>query len=315
MDAQYSYDCAKEAEDFAQKSNMPLYIAKANNLLGILYYRKGDLNTALSYHKKALELRTALNDKKGIALSLTNLGNIYSDLTHYKLAEEAYLKALDINNQLNLHKQIDNCLLNLGVLSAELKMMNVAENYFNRALINSKKRYDYDMQATCLNNLAEINISKQNYDAAIANCLNSIKVKELMENEMEMADSYLTIATAYLKKNDAQNATENLKLADSIIFKFNYLPAKVISLKIHADYNELEKNYEAAFFAIKQWTALNDSITKASKSIEVETNFIETNVSAAPINITNDPNYMIAFFTCLVVMTLLLTTFILKFKR
>ena len=315
IDAQYSYDCAIEAENFAQKTRLPFYVAKANNLLGILFYRKGDLNAALSYHKKALELRNKINDKKGIALSQTNLGNIYSDLTRYKLAEDAYLKALAINNELNLPKQIDNCLLNLGVLSTELQMTNVAENYFNRALDNSKKRFDYEMQAACLNNLAEINIIKKNYDAAIANCLNSIKVKELMDNEMEMADSYLTIAAAYIKKKEGSSAFENLKMADSIISKFDYLSAKILALKVYSEYYELEKNFEASLIAIKQWHNLNDSITKANKEIDVETNFIESKlVSESSVEIEKK-EFPFLLLTILIVMTLVLTAFIIKFKR
>lgn len=315
IDAQYSYDCAKEAEVYAQKTGLPLYTAKANNLLGILFYRKGDLNTALSYHKIALALRILINDKKGIALSQTNLGNIYSELTLYKLAEEAYLKALEINNELNLPIQIDNCLLNLGVLSTELKMINVAEDYFNRALSNAKKRNDYEVQASCLNNLAVINTIKQDFDAAIANSYNSIKVKELMDNEMEMADSYLNIAVAYIKKKEAQEALKNLKVADSIILKFNYLAAKIQSLKAYSEYYELENNYEASLSALKQFTHLKDSLEKANKEIDLENNFIETKIINNSATETEKQKLPIAFFSILIIMVIVLTTFIFKFKR
>lgn len=315
FDAQYSYDCAKEAEFYAQKAGLPFYTSKASNLLGILFYRKGDLNKALSYHKIALALRTLINDKKGIALSQTNLGNIYSELTLFKLAEEAYLKALEINNELNLPIQIDNCLLNLGVLSAELKMINVAENYFNRALSNSKKRNDYEMQASCLNNLAFINITKQDYDAAIANSYNSIKVKELMENEMEMADSYLNIAVAYTKKNEAPEAIKNLLIADSIILKFNYLAAKIQSLKAYSEYYELEKNYEASLLSLKKFSHLKDSLEKVNKEISHEANFIEDKINTESISKTEKNKMPFLFFSILIIMAILLTAFILKFKR
>jgi tetratricopeptide (TPR) repeat protein len=315
IDPQYSYDCAKKAEVYAQKVGLPFYTAKANNLLGILFYRKGDLNTALSYHKIALNLRTLINDKKGIALSQTNLGNIYSELTLYKLAEDAYLKALAINNDLNLSEQIDNCLLNLGVLSADLKMINVAENYFNRAITNAKKRNDYGMEAACLNNLAVINTIKQDFDAAIANSYNSIKAKELMDNEMEMADSYLNIAVAYIKKKEAPEAFKHLKIADSIILKFNYLAAKIQSLKAYSEYYELEKNYEASLLSLKQFTTLKDSLTKASKEIGFENTFIETKISEQMIAETEKNKLPFVFFVILIIMILGLTAFIFKFKR
>lgn len=56
IDPQYSYDCAKRAEEYAKKSGSAYYLAKAYNLLGVLYYRKNDLSKALVYHKKALQL-------------------------------------------------------------------------------------------------------------------------------------------------------------------------------------------------------------------------------------------------------------------
>lgn len=315
INAQYSYNCAKQAEAFAQITNLPYYIAKSNNLLGILYYRKGDLNTALSYHKKALALRTTINDKKGIALSQTNLGNIFSELALYKLAENAYLKALEINNELNSPNQIDNCLLNLGVLSADLKMINVAENYFNRALNNSTKRNDYEIQASCLNNLAVINTAKQDFDAAIAKCYNSIKVKNLMDNEMEMADSYLNIAVAYIKKKEAKLALENLLIADSIILKFNYLAAKTEALKIYSEYYELEKNFESSLVYLKKSTFLKDSLEKANREIRLENTFVEKEIISNPLNETKEKQFPIIYFTILCVLTLLIALFILKFKR
>ena len=274
-DIQYSYDCAKEAEDFAKKSGLPFYMAKANNLLGILYYRKGDLTTALNYHKKALQQRLRINDKRGVAQSQVNLGNIYSELARYKPAETAYLLALAINNELQLQQQVDNCLLNLGVLNTELKNTTAAENYFNQAFKNAEKRFDYDLQAQCLNNLAVINIGKENYDAAIANSINSLKLKNLMDNEMEMADSYLNLAVAYIQKKEALPALQNLVIADSIILKYNYLAAKIEALKVFAQYYQLEKNYEKAFEHLQKYYYLKDSLSQATKEIEAF-GFIET---------------------------------------
>ncbi len=311
-DVQYSYDCARLAENYAQKASEPFYTAKAFNLLGILFYRKGDLNTALSFHKKALKLRTIINDKYGVALSQANLGNIYSDLGRFKSAEEAYLKALDINNELKLPKQIDNCLLNLGVLSVELKMINVAESYFMRALKNAEKRFDYEVQASCLNNLAYINIQKQNYDAAIANCLNSIKIKDLMENEMEMADSYLNIAAAYINKKEALHALENLIIADSIIVKFNYLAAKIDALKTYSEYYKLNNNYEKAFESLQRATALTDSLAKENKKIS-EDNFIET-TAEEPVVKEQAKEFPYFLLGVLVLVALGCTGFILKNK-
>lgn len=312
-DAQYSYNCAKEAERCGQRASLPFYSAKAMNLLGILFYRRGDLSTALSYHKKALKLRTAINDKKGIALSQANLGNIYSDLARYKSAEVAYLAALEINNELNNAKQIDNCLLNLGVLSVQLKAINIAENYFLRALKNAEKRFDYEVQASCFNNLAYINILKQNYDASIANSLNSIKIKNLMDNEMEMADSYLNIAAAYINKKEGLHALENLIIADSIISEFNYLSAKIASFKTWSEYYRSQNDFEKAYSSLQKANALTDSLALANKQID-ESNFVETEAEAIGIK-TETNKFPFLYFNILILLIILSAVFVLKNKR
>jgi len=313
VDAQYSYNCAKEAERCGQRASLPFYSAKAMNLLGILFYRRGDLSTSLSYHKKALKLRTVINDKKGIALSQANLGNIYSDLARYKSAEVAYLAALQINNELNNAKQIDNCLLNLGVLSVQLKAINIAEDYFNRALKNAEKRFDYEAQASCYNNLAYVNILKQNYDASIANSLNSIKIKNLMDNEMEMADSYLNIAAAYINKKEGLNALKNLVIADSIITKFNYLSAKIASYKTYSEYYQSENNYEKAFASLQKANALTDSLAIVNKQID-ESNFVEAETELV-VEESKPTKFPFLYFNILILLILLSAVFVLKHKR
>lgn len=316
-DAQYSYLCAKQAEYFSQKISLPYYTSKANNLLGILYYRKGDLKKALSYHKIALNLRTITNDQKGIALSETNLGNIYTDLHEYKLAEMAYLKAIEINNLLGNQKQTANGLLNLGVLKVEEHNLPLAIDYFKKANDLAKKINDYEIEAMCLNNMADVNILLKNYDEAIANAENSIKLKSIMDNEMEMADSYINIANAFMQKNEPEPALENLTIADSIITKYDYIIAKIPSLIIKYTYFEKIKNYELAFKYLKEKNILKDSLDKLNKDYDLENNFEETLFKAGITDNTGAKNgfKMYMFFGLFFFIALILLLFVFKFKR
>lgn len=321
IDPQYSFNCAKYAEKFAKASDRPYYIAKAGNLLGVLYFRKHDLITSLSYHKKALNLRTIINDKKGIAISQTNLGNLYGELKKYTLAEDAYLKALQINNELNDKKQVGNCLLNLGVLNAEQAsankdsvLVNVAKNYFEKAIQNGRLRFDYELEAECLNNLAVINTILERFDEAIANAENSIKIKDLMDNEMEKADSYLNISNAYFKKDDTRWGLNNLWIADSIIKKYNYTSAAIQSLKIKSDYYNRERNYEKAYQSLTQLRALEDSLDEVNKQINLKNNFIENENFKIQTGI-NDFKFPWVLLNIFIIMAISITALAFKLKR
>jgi tetratricopeptide (TPR) repeat protein len=282
-DPQYSYDCARLAENYAQRANQPYYTAKAFNLLGILYYRKGDLGRAVSFHKEALALRRLIRDSAGIALSLVNLGNAYSEMELYPQAETAYLEALALNTDLGQQKQAGNCLLNLGVMVAGLKKAEAAENYFNLALANARMRYDYELQASCLNNLAEVHLMHGNYDAAMANASNSLKIKELMDNDMDMADSYLILSKASLRRQQVNEGKNYLRMADSIIDRFGYLAARLQSLMLHADYWVQEKNYELAYQTLNRYHQLKDSLELANEDV-ADASFTETPLKAGAMN-------------------------------
>ena len=272
---QYSYNCAKQAEYFGLQSRSEKHLAKAYNLMGVLFYRKGDLKKALEFHQKALEIRQAIRDEVGIALSETNLGNIYSDLQKNEMAEKSYLSALQINNKLGNDKQTGNCYINIGVLKIAENKMDEAEKYFLNAYKIAKTIMDYELEAMCLNNLAVINIEKNNFEPAIGNSLDALKVKEIMGNEIEKADSYINLAKAYFKLGDQKNSDYYLNKADSLCAVYNYMEAKRELLKLRSDIYAANKKYDLAFNTYKSYIHLRDSINYENKMLAQEYNFVE----------------------------------------
>lgn len=313
---QYSYECAKKAESYAQKVSLPYYSAKVNNLLGILYYRKGELKKAITYHLNALNIRTAINDKKGMALSNLNLGNVYTDLHNYSLAESYYLKSLQINSELNNEEQINNCLINLGTLASQQRKDEVASEYFTTVLNSAKKNNNYELQAMSFNNLAVIKMNTQKFEESIALSHNSIKAKELSENEVEKADSYLNIALCYLFLNDLKQTQTFLQISDSIINRFGYLAAKLNYLQIEHQYFNALNDYKNAYNSLNLLHKLNDSILLANKEAKLENDFIEfiedTKRDSSP---KNSDTGIYWFWGILILLGISLFMFVLKNKR
>jgi tetratricopeptide (TPR) repeat protein len=308
-DPEFSMQCATKACRFAERAGVAYYSAKAHNLMGILAYRKNDFGGALSHHKKALALRTSIRDERGMAMSQVNLANIYTDMGQYDLAETAYNEALKISSEAGDEERAGSCLLNLGVLNAERRNDRAARDYFEQARSNAAKRFDYALEALCLNNLSVINMNLGDYDQAIANCVNSIKVKDLMDNDIEKADSYLNLALAFLKKCDPRSALENLNIADSIISVFNYSGAKINALKIRSEYLATQNKYEEAYALLKRHDHLRDSL----RAIPVA-------APQAPVfraGLAPEQQFEFPFFylNILIVVSLLGATLLFKFKR
>ncbi|MBK7310295.1 MAG: tetratricopeptide repeat protein [Sphingobacteriaceae bacterium] len=276
---QYAYNCAKQAEFFATQSGSQKHLAKAYNLIGVLYYRKGDLKKALAQHQKALEIREAIKDERGIAMSETNLGNIYTDLQKNEMAERSYMKALQINHKLNNEKQSANCYINIGVLKMGEKKLEESEKYFLNAYKIAKNTMDYELEAMCLNNLAVINIEGKNYESAIGNCLDALKANEIMGNEMDKTDSYINLARAYYRLNDEKNCDFYVNKADSLCRVFDYLDAKCKLLLLKSGIAE-GKDPVLALHCYKVYISLKDSIEKENRLIVSSNDFNDEKIES-----------------------------------
>ncbi len=272
---QYAYNCARQAEFFGQQAKSNKHLAKAYNLLGILFYKKGDLKTALDYHQKALSLREIENDEYGITLSEINIGNILSDLQKYELAELSYARALQINSKLGTLKQCGNCYINLGVLKMSQAQPDEAEKNFYEAFKIAKSIVDYELEALALNNLSYISILKGNYEVAVSKCFDALKAKDIMDNEVEKTDSYLNLAKAFFYLKDFKNMNFYLAKADSFWRAYNYTEAQFEYYRLVSEIYEYNKNHEAALTAFKRFTELKDSLLTEKQLLAASYNFTD----------------------------------------
>ncbi|MBK9285777.1 MAG: tetratricopeptide repeat protein [Sphingobacteriaceae bacterium] len=234
IDPFYSFECAEWAEKSANESKNPYYLAKAFNLKGIIFYRKGEYPKALNYHRKALEFRTKIKDLDGIVKSNINLANIYSELNMFLTAEANYNSAYEICVQTQNHLQATNCLMNMGVLfatAASLQKDSIhflkAQDYFKRAFRSANQMHHYELMAEILNNTAVLNLIQQENEDAVANGMDALKLYDIMELDAMKADVYLNLALANLYLKNVSSANDCLTKADSLIRYFNLTESKL----------------------------------------------------------------------------------------
>jgi tetratricopeptide (TPR) repeat protein len=111
----------KIAEKYAQK--------KESNSLVVLR-----TDSALFYFNMSLKIRKAIDDKKGIANTLNNIGELYQTIGKYEDAEAHLNEALIIRKQLNNKNDIAFSLTNLAALNYRLGKIDLAKKYADEAL-------------------------------------------------------------------------------------------------------------------------------------------------------------------------------------
>jgi diguanylate cyclase (GGDEF)-like protein len=125
----------KECEQFLKKKKL---IPKQE--LGLFYIIMGvallslnKLNEAISYFKKALDIREQLNDKKGMAACYLDMAVVYQQQLNFILSEEYYKNALRLYEEIGYQMGITISLLDLGSLYFNYNL-NKAEEYCMKAL-------------------------------------------------------------------------------------------------------------------------------------------------------------------------------------
>ncbi len=272
-----SFRYAKLCQQHANSGHSKKHLAKSYNLLGVLFYKKGDFKKAIRYHKEALRLRLECNDVLGIAFSQTNLGNIYVDLKQFKMAESSHLKALEAYKNLNDEPRIANCLINLGALKQHMDLQDAAYEYYKLALQFGETLNDYDIRSICLNNIAIVFASKRDFEKSIAYNEDALKLRNLMDNNVEVTDSYLNLASNYIQLNQLDKAKYHLDTAFSLSKHFEYYEAEQEAYKIYSEYYSAVKKYEHAYQYLKSYYLSRDSLLTEQHSEQQLFNFDEGN--------------------------------------
>ena len=129
---------------FSNSSNLAtIYVNMA-----LIAYNEADLDIALAYDEKAIELFIKLlgENHPNVAVVYSNIGIIYDDLHNYSLALKFHLKAMEIREHVygNEHAETLISYKNLGAFFFEPCDYINSLDYYNKALDACKVITDTD---------------------------------------------------------------------------------------------------------------------------------------------------------------------------
>ena len=313
-DPELSYKIATLCEQEAQKSKSTLHLAKSNNLLALLFYKKGDYTKALQFQKKSLQLSQSIQNQFWIAINQANLGNIYSDINYPKLAEYSYLQSLQASNETGNTLQITRCLINIGVLKHEQKEFNAAIKQFEEALKYANDIGNQELIADCYNNIGTMLREQNKLDSALLYLEEGLKIRQLIDNEFELADSYNNIAMVYILQKNFNQASNYILLANDICSRYDYPEALVELYQTQSEFYEAQQNFEQANMFLKKHYALKDSL----QQIEQENKdliFLDEEAFSETQNHSAKPTSSNWLLFPLIILLIGIPLFLIRFKR
>ena len=160
------------------------YLCQLGALLEIRYneYRQADV-----YYQKALSAAINEGDNEAIAICHNHLGNIYNNLSEYKLAEEHYKQALVFLEQQTdtQHKDLFDTYLGLGNIYYSLGNFHEALKYFNKCAAPDVKAINSQAYWQGKIGIGQIKLTKGDYYGARDDFSSIIKVIASSPDDIE----------------------------------------------------------------------------------------------------------------------------------
>jgi two-component sensor histidine kinase len=162
--------------------------------LGYVFERNGDIMTAADYAVRAQNIGIALNDKKAIAVSYSDLSNLYWKFLDFEKGLELGLLSLSYFEERNLNDMdFDFTLYVVGNNLLSLNRPQEALKYFERAISMGEQYGFFNNLSDIYISLVDVYIDLNQYEAAEVAGEQAIKYANLIENDFLHMRSLLAI--------------------------------------------------------------------------------------------------------------------------
>jgi tetratricopeptide (TPR) repeat protein len=149
-------------------------------------------------------------------------------------------------------------------------------------------------------------------DSALIYLEEGLKLREMIDNELEKANSYNNLAHLHILKNEFEKAKNYLDLSQAICNKYDYPEAKVELFGTLSFYYEAQKQFESALIWQKKQVALSDSLQKLDKE-NSQLQFLDEDQSLSKTS--NGDTFKLWLYGIIGMLSIIIVTLIIKRKK
>lgn len=197
-------------------------------------YRFVNSDSALYFGECALSLALQLNDQRGQAQALNDLGIIYADRNEYDTSLEFYGQSLEIRTLLG-------DTMGIGALHNKMGIIHQKRGAYHTAIehqLKALRMFEYlgidPYVATCQNNVAILHFNLKQYNRALAMHMEALETRKRLNNPEAIAMSHTNIGNVYLELGDTTLADTHYSMAAELYSGLNLPEGESTNLHNHA---------------------------------------------------------------------------------
>lgn len=203
---------------------------RAQNSIGVNYYRMGNIAKAETYYNKAIHIAKFCNDTTLMADVYNNFGMLYDDLSEFDNSYHNYISAAELFMKLEI----------------------------------------YDGLADTYNGLAGLYYHKGQLDSVEYYAMKAISIFEILENKEAMAFMYINIGALQNASFNHQQAILSIRKGIELAEEINSLNQKRQGYRALSETYAYMNDFKSAFQAMQIFLVYHDSIFSADQANIVE---------------------------------------------
>lgn len=299
IDAMYEYSLAlsdmgdiyydenefDKAEEFYLESNR--LMEQVGNQTGLIYnltrlgnvYRffKVDLNRALHYTDRAIELSNETNNEQDLAFSLSAKAGIYLELGKFEEAYELFNYLVDFYRKTGDRQQEAGNLGNLAYYHTLIAEFDKAESLYHQQKNIGEEIGNASIMASAYSGLADLHRIRGNYGQVLEINLEARRLYKEVENPYGVASSYIGSGNFYNLIGEYEQAIREYAKADSIYLDLSIEYFRATPMNNMGNVLYMQGNYDAALEMFKQAFERNNvDGAKSSFSLMIVNNIGDT---------------------------------------
>ena len=167
--------------------------------IGVAFKRLNKPVDALTNFEQALKIRRALADRRGQAVTLSEIGQVQLSLQQMDAAVASFEQSLAIRQEIGDKRGVGNTLIELGVVNELREHYDVALDLFRRSLQIQQDLGNEAYQGLSLNNIASIDLLQAHYDDALAYFEKALQVREKSKVSADIAETLQGLGDTHAK--------------------------------------------------------------------------------------------------------------------
>lgn len=260
--------------------------ARVSNGIGLIEIKRGNYAEGLENALLAIQVFERMNLREELSLAYNSLAEAYYNTNQIDKALEFNYKALNVRTQLQDNAGIKNSTKNIALLYSERKEHRKAIEYFEKVLNLLDTENDNDLRGEILPRIGEEYLQFREYEKAAEYLLEGLKYNRSTQNEDGLLRSLNSIGHLNLKQNKLKLAQAQLDEAYSIAKNGVNKHELLKNYKLHKELDSIQKQYQNAFFWQGKYYDLKTELDKESqpKIPVITTPVTETNIDEAFTN-------------------------------